>query len=483
MTDVLCRLDTFFGICYNYLKTSQSTGEINLKIKDMTKGSPTKLMLGFAIPVAITNLGQQFYQIADAAIVGRGIGAHALAAVGCTDWTYWVVLWSISAMTQGFATFVSRYFGKRDYKMMNKSITMSSLLALIVALIFTVLGIFLAEPILTLLKTPDDILPDAVTYLTTMLAGTVIVTGYNLTAAILRAFGDGRSPLTAMIAAAVMNILLDLVFIMVLQLGVFGAAIASVISQTAAFIICASRILKIGCVKLDREAWMPDMRVIIRLGTFAIPLAAQYVVINVGGMIVQSTVNLQGAAFIAGYTAVSKLYGILESTAISFGAAFTTFVSQNFGAGNFKRIRKSVATCIVLAITAALIIMAIVLPLSGILPQFFINKAEEGTAEALAVGTHYLINMTLFLPVLYLIYVYRSNFQSIGDSFWSMLSGFGESAVRILMAKLFIMWLGTNVLFFVEPFSWIAALLFVMVPYYICRGKTLPKNDIKNRIF
>lgn len=450
-----------------------------MKITDMTRGNPIKLMLAFALPVIITNLGQQFYMIADAAIVGRGIGVDALAAVGCTDWTYWVVLWSVGAMTQGFATFVSRYFGKQDYKMMNRSIAVSAVLSLVIAAVFTVLGLILAKPILILLETPETILSDAVTYLTTMLAGTVVITGYNLTAAILRAFGDGRSPLIAMVIAAVLNILLDLLFVMVFKMGVFGAALASVISQTVALVFCTVKIFRIECVRLDRSAWAFDRELLFRIGTFGLPLALQYAAINIGGMLVQSTINLQGAGFIAGYTATCKLYGILESTAISLGASFTTFVSQNFGAGNYKRVRRGVLTCFVIAVCASLIIMLIVLPLSGVLPRFFIDKTEAGAAEALEVGAHYLFNMTLFLPVLYLVYVYRSHFQSIGDSLWSMISGFAESGIRIVMAKLFITWLGTEVLFFIEPFAWIAAWLFVMVPYYICRNKRLPKEDRK----
>lgn len=434
-------------------------------------------MLGFAIPIIFTNLGQQLYMIVDAAIVGRGVGMNALAAVGCTDWTYWVILWSVSVMTQGFATFVSRYFGKQDYKMMNKAITMSAVLSLIIAIFFTVIGLIFAKPILCLLDTPPHILDDAVMYLSTMISGTVIVTGYNLAAAVLRAFGDGKSPLSAMVIAALLNIILDLIFVMVFRLGVFGAAIASLISQAVALLFCVTKIYRINCVKLDRKAWMLDFKLLWQLLIFGLPLAVQYIVINVGGMIIQSTVNLQGSEFIAGYTAVSKLYGILESSAIALGASFTTFASQNFGAGNHKRVRRGLKDAFVLAVAASLVIMAFVIPTRNILLQLFIDIGEEGAVEALAVGSRYLINMALCLPILYLVYVYRSNFQSIGDSFWSMISGFGESAVRILMAKLIIVYLGGGVLFFIEPFSWLAALLFVMVPYYFCRRKLLGRTD------
>jgi len=434
-------------------------------------------MLLFALPVILTNLGQQFYMIADAAIVGRGIGVDALAAVGCTDWTYWVILWSVSVMTQGFATFVSRYFGKQDVRMINRSITMSALLSLMIALFFTVLGLSVSRPVLLLLDTPAHILDDALIYLNTMIAGTLIVTGYNLTSAILRAFGDSRTPLVAMIIAAGLNILLDLLFILVFPFGVFGAAFASVLSQAVSFVFCVLKIRRIDCVRLTREYWKPDRKLMGQIFRFGFPLAIQYMAINIGGMFIQSTVNLQGSSFIAGYTSVSKLYGLLESTAIALGAAFTTFTSQNFGAGDYKRVRRGLGTSLILALSASALIMAVVLPLSGILPQFFLDKNAGNTAEALAVGTHYLVNMVFFLPVLYLVYVYRGNFQSIGDSFWSMISGFGESAVRILMAKLFYFLWGSEVLFFIEPFAWLAALLFVMVPYYFCRGKILSKPE------
>lgn len=444
-----------------------------MKTTDMTRGNPAKLMLQFAFPVILTNLGQQLYMIVDAAIVGRGVGVDALAAVGCTDWTYWVILWAVSVMTQGFATFVARYFGKQDEKMVNKSIAMSALLTLMIAAAFTAAGLIFARPVLVLLETPAHILDDATTYLSTMIAGTLIVAGYNLAAAVLRAFGDGRTPLVAMIVAAALNIVLDVIMVMVFQWGVFGAALASVLSQMVAMLFCVVRILKIECVKLNREAWRWDGKLFTQLLLFGLPLAIQYVTINIGGMVVQSTINLQGSSFIAGYTAVSKLYGMLESTAISMGAAFTTFVSQNFGAGNYQRVRKGVRTCVYLA----LVIMALVLPLRTILPQLFIDAAEAGATEALAVSVRYLTIMVLWLPVLYMVYVYRSQLQSMGDSMWSMISGFGEAAVRVLMGKAVVVWLGSGALFYVEPFSWLTAGLFVLIPYYCFRNKMLPAED------
>lgn len=445
------------------------------QVTNMTRGNPYKLMLKFVGPVVLTNLGQQLYQLVDAAIVGRGVGVDAFAAVGCTDWTYWMVMWSVSVMTQGFATFVSRYFGKQDKAMTNKAITTSVYLSLIIAAIFTVAGVLLARPILELLRTPteNDIMKNAVIYLTTMISGIVIVAFYNLTAAILRAFGDSKSPLIAMVIAAVLNVLLDLLFVMVFRWGVFGAAFASVLSQTVAFAFCTMKIRKIDYVQLDKKAWAWDGKLAGEILRFGLPLAIQYVIIHLGGMIVQSTINDQGGSFVAGYTAVNKLYGLLECTAISLGAAFTTYASQNFGAGNFKRVRRGVNVAMVLAVGVATVLLLAVLPLRRLLPQIFIDLSEPGAPEAIDVAARYLTNMILSLPVLYLVYVHRNNLQAIGIASWSLVSGIAEAVSRVVMAKLCLPFTGVEILFYVEPVAWLMAWLFVLVPYYFYQKKLL----------
>lgn len=449
------------------------------RVTDMTQGKPAKLMLTFAIPVIFTNLGQQFYQIVDAAIVGRGVGVNALAAVGCTDWTYWLILWSMSVMTAGFATFVSRFFGSQEYVRMNRSIVISSVLSAAIALILTIAGILAARPLLVLMGTPDNILHDATVYLCTMIAGTLIMTAYNLTASILRSFGDGRSPLIAMIIAAAMNIALDLLFVMVFHLGVFGAALASVLSQLFAFLYCLYKIHCIEYVKLDKEALTWDWKLAGEILAFGLPLAIQYIIIQIGGMIVQSTINAQGSSFIAGYTAVNKLYGLLECSAIALGNAFTTFASQNYGAGNYARVRKGVNTSIFLAIGTSLVLMAFVLPLNRLLPRLFMDVSEAGAAQALDVAARYLLYMTLSMPILYMVYVHRCNLQAIGISSWSLVSGIAEALSRVIMAKLVFSWAGVTILFFVEPVAWLFAWLFVLFPYYCYQKKRLPVSGKK----
>lgn len=436
---------------------------------DMTveNRSPGKLILGFSLPLIITNMGQQLYMIVDAAIVGRGVGVKALAAVGAADWIYWLILWTIIGLTNGFSVFVSRYFGDKNYREMNKVIAMSTLLCVFIGVFLTVVGIVFAKPVLQALDTPGDVIDMSTVYLITMISGTLVVAAYNLASSILRALGDGKTPLMAMIIAALLNVGLDILFVIAFEWGVFGAAFASVLSQFVSFLYCCVQIKRTECIKFDKQIWHFDFKLVKKLIAFSVPLSMQFMVIAVGGIILQSTINMQGSYFVAGYTAVNKLYGLIECTAISLGTAFTTFFAQNLGAGKIQRVKQGVKTGIKFCLVASLIISSIILVFGKFLLMLFLDVSKEGGSFALSIGWKYLWIMALCLAILYIIYVYRSVLQAAEISVWSMISGFGELFVRVVMGKVVILWLGLETLFFIEPVAWVAALLFVMIPYYV----------------
>ncbi len=440
---------------------------------DMTVGKPSVLILKLAFPLIITNIGQQLYMIVDAAVVGRGVGVKALAAVGAADWTYWLILWAVVGLAQGFATFVSRDFGRKDFETLNKTIAMSVVLTVLVSIILTVIGLLLTKPILTFLDTPADILQNATVYLLTMISGTLVVSLYNLAASILRAFGDGKSPLVAMVIAGVLNVGLDLLFVLVFRWGVFGAAFASVLAQLFSFIYCVVQLWRIEYVHLSRKDFQADFSMIKEMMLFGIPLSLQFAIIAISGIIIQSTINLQGSIFVAGYTAVNKMYGLLECTAISLGFSFTTYFAQNYGAGRKDRVLKGVRDGFWLAVFFAIIVMVIMLLFGQNILQLFLSKAEEGGAEALGIAWRYLFNMSVCLILLYVIYVYRNLLQAIGTSVWSMVSGMLEFVARVLMGKVVVLWLGVEALFYVEPIAWLGAFLPVVIPYYLLRKKYL----------
>ena len=450
------------------------------KVINMTSGSPSKLILTFAFPAIITNIGQQLYLNVDTAIVGRGVGVSALAAVGCTGWIYGLILWFIMALTTAFSTFVSRYFGMNDKNAVNRCLALSSVLSLIIGVILTVLGIVTARPLLEIMNTPSDIIKDAENYLYIMVSGTVILMGYNLTSAILRAFGDSRSPLVAMIISAILNIVLDLIFVMVFKWGVSGAAIASVISQLVSFLYSFIVILKIDFVEIKKEHFNPDFALIKSMLFFSLPIGFQNAILSVGGMVLQATVNLEGSIFIAGYTATNRLYGMFECTAIALGSAITTFMSQNFGANKPERLRRGFKTSFVIVVVFSIVVALFMLLSGKFLLSIFIDPEEAGALTSLAIAYKYLFIMLLSLPILYLIYLYRSTLQAIGNAFWSMLSGVAEFVVRVLFATIIYDTFSTECIYYVESSAWIGALLVLIIPahYYLKRIETLYSNSL-----
>ena len=439
----------------------------------MTKGSPMRLLLAFSLPLLLTNLGQQLYIIVDAAIVGRGIGVKALAAIGASDWTYWMLIWTIMGLTQGFGTFVSRAFGEKDFAKMNRCIAMSTILSIALGAILTVAGIATARPLLATLKTPADIIDDAVLYLISMMAGILIVTLYNIAASVLRAFGNGRHPLYAMVIAAVLNIVLDLIFVIAFGWGLIGAAIASVISQFISFLYCLRQLRKISYIKMTRKTWFPDMPMLVNLTRFGIPIALLYIIIAAGGIALQAAVNQQGSLFVAGFTATNKLYGLLECAAISLGLAIATFTAQNFGAGDKARVRKGVRTGLMLSILASFAVSALTIPGGKCLLQAFIDPMVADGTQALAIAERYLFFMSAFLSILFPIHIYRNALQSLGDSVWPMLSGVAETILRIAVGFVIVSFAMPQLLFYAEPAAWFCALVVSAVPYYWYRHRLL----------
>nr|WP_314466046.1 MATE family efflux transporter [uncultured Clostridium sp.] len=427
------------------------------RVKDMTQGKPAKLILFLTFPLILGNWGQQLYMIADAAIVGRGIGVKALAAIGATDWTYWLILWVIQALTQGFATCVAHHLGEANQEKLKKTVTMSVLLCLIIGIILTIIGLTIAYPVLSLLRTPGDIYDGAVSYLCTMYLGTLIVMAYNMAAAILRALGNGKSPLVAVVIAGIINIILDLLFVMVFRWGIMGAAAATLIAQLFAFMHCLYVMRKVEMLQMNKKDWKPDWIVIGELCSMGLPLALQHVVIVIGGMILQSSINNQGFVFVAGFTATNKVYGLMESSAFSLGYAATTYIAQNYGAGLHERIHKGMKSIVIIAVLMSFVVSATMILGGKYILQLFVSTSEVGASEVLQIAYRYLVTMCSLLTFLYLLHGCRSLLQGLGNAVVPMISGFLEFAIRVIVSVELIRIWGPPVIFFAEPLAWIGA--------------------------
>lgn len=427
------------------------------RVKDMTSGKPAKLLLLFSFPLILGNLGQQLYMIVDAIIVGQGVGVEGLAAVGATDWTYWLALWVIQGTTQGFGILIAQYFGEGSREKMRKAIAMSIGLCAGTGVLLTGICLLIARPMLRLLQTPENIFNGASAYLLTMFAGILIVMAYNMAASVLRALGDGRTPLIAIVMAAVTNIALDLLFVFGFHWGVVGAAAATVIAQFIAFLYCFVVLRRMELVKLQRKDWHVDRMMIKRLFSLALPLVLQSILIAAGGMVLQSAINRQGFLFLAGFTATNKVYGLLESSAISLGYAMTTYVAQNYGAGLQQRIRQGVKSGVGIAVLFSVGVTILMILGGKPILSLFIDTSSSNAPKVLEIAYQYLFIMSCLLCALYLLYVFRSTLQGMGNTIIPMLSGLMEFLARVCAALIGARIWGETVLFFAEPGAWIAA--------------------------
>ncbi len=447
------------------------------RMKNMTEGAPGKLIFSFALPLMMGNVFQQLYTVVDTMVVGKYLGVGALAALGASDWLNWMMLGIIQGFTQGFAILMAQEFGAGQYGRLRSVIGNSAVLSVIFSLLLLISGQIFVRPVLLLLQTPGDILPDALLYLRIMFFGIPVVMAYNLLACILRSLGDGKTPLQAMVVASVINIALDLLFVMGFQWGIAGAAAATLIAQLVSGLFCLYHIAKLELLRFRAEDFQPEPKLFSKLLGLGFPMAFQNCIIAVGGMIVQSVVNGFGVIFIAGFTATNKLYGILEIAATSYGYAMITYVGQNLGAGRYSRIRRGMRAALVIAAVTSVLIAAVMLTAGKVILGWFIS-GEPGVAEqTLAVAWFYLAVMSVFLPVLYLLHVVRSAIQGMGNTLLPMVSGIVEFLMRTLTALLLPIAVGETGIFFAEIAAWAGADVVLVLSYFVVSGKYLRRED------
>ena len=413
-------------------------------MKNLTTGHPLKLIFFFALPLMFGNFLQQLYIMVDTMIVGRFVGVDALASIGGADWINWAILGLLMGFTQGFSIRVSNCLGANDEKGMEKSIAMSYLSCFVIAILVIIFSQIIIEPLLKLLNTPSHTIQGSITYLRIMSGGALIVIFYNCFSSILRAIGDSRTPLIAMLIAACLNVILDLLFVCIFHQGIAGAAIATLISQLFAATFCYFKIRKELPFKIKKESFQIDQKLIV----------------------LQSVVNGFGFLFIAGYTATNKLYGILEVVAISFGYAITTFVSQNYGAKKYQRMKSGVFQANILSVFISIVIMIVILFFGKKVLLLFISTTPKQTQIVLKYAYDYLFTMAVCLPVLYILYSYRSALQGMENTIIPMVSGIVELITRVSAALILPHYMGVYGIYLAEVLAWTAAAIMLYIFYY-----------------
>ena len=442
------------------------------KVKNMTSGSPVKLIMAFAVPLMLGNIFQQLYTMVDTMVVGQIVGVEALAALGAADWLVWLVLGLASGMTQGFSILVSQYYGADNLEKLRKAVALSYVLTGILAVVVLAVSQLVVHRVMLFLNTPADIIDMSMLYLRIVFCGIPVIAAYNILAAVLRAMGNSRSPLTAMIVAALINVCLDLLFVAVLGWGIAGAAAATVIAQGFSAVYCFGVLRKLDILSLTKKDFRPDAGLSGRLLQLGAPIAVQNMIISIGGLVVQYVVNGFGFLFVAGFTATNKLYGLLELAAISYGYAITTYVGQNLGAGEIRRIKKGITSGTVMAVITSLAVgIIMVIAGRGILSLFVSGEPEQVT-QVLNIAYKYLFIMSVCLWVLYLLYVFRSAIQGLGNTVIPLISGIVEFMMRIGAALLLPRWIGQNGIFYAEISAWTGAAVLLGVSCFSMMRRT-----------
>ena len=439
---------------------------------NMTKGNPLRLMAAFALPLMLGNAFQQFYTVTDTAIVGRGVGMDALAALGTVDWLTWMMIGIAQGLTQGFSVPMAMQYGRGDHGELRRTIGYSVRLSAVIALICLVFSEMMLPLFLSFLRVPAELKGMASLYAGIIFGGIPAIVFYNLTASVLRAVGDSKTPLAAMIAASVVNIGLDLLTVFVFHWGIAGAAGATVFSQLLSGAICAAKIARSPVLRFTKDDMRRDPALGKSLLGFGLPIAMQNTIIAVGGITIQSVVNGFSISFIAGFTATNKLYGIFEICALSYGCAVMTYVGQNYGAGLTERIRKGMRSALLLAVLTSVVIGGVMIAVGRPVTAFFI-EAEDPLVAAAAADTayRYLFTMAVCLPVLYLIFVYRSALEGMGNTLVPLLSSVLELFLRVGLASYIGATGWENGIFLAEVSAWFGAAAILSTAYYISASR------------
>ena len=454
---------------------------MSMQIRDMTKGNTTKLLIEFAVPMLIGNIFQQVYSLVDSAIVGKFISPEALGAVGSTGSISFLFFSLCIGVGSGSGIVASKYFGAKDDKNVKRVVINSAYIMLIASFLMGILGFFLAGPVLRLLNTPADIYGMAKLYLKIMCIGIPMVGMYNYGSSILRALGDSRTPLKFLIFSCFVNTILDLLFVCAFHMGVFGAALATVISQVLSAVTCLLYSYKTNeYFRVEKELRSVSPSIIwecIRLGSM---LALQMGMIAVSCIALQRYVNGFGSVVVAAFTATGRIEQIIQQPYNSLGMAISTHAGQNLGAGNNRRIREGFSKGVLIALIFSLIMLPVMQFAGEGIISIFVDPDVENGAEVIRLGATALRITSVFYFALGTIYVSRGVLNGIGDAAFAFINGGVEMFGRIVFPFVLAAFTGFGVwgIWLSAGLTWFISGLFAVIRYYAKLRHNVPAVSV-----
>ncbi len=441
--------------------------------RDMTNGSPMKLILGFSVPLLFGFLFQQFYSLVDTVIVGRFLGTENLAAVGATGSVNFLVIGFCMGVCSGFSIPVSHKFGAGDHSGMRRVVANCVWLSAAFAVVMTVLMAVFCRQILIAMRTPDNILEASYSYISVIFLGIPVTFLYNMTSGVIRALGDSRTPVIFLVMSSFLNVGLDLFFIVSLSWGVQGAAWATVISQGVSGLCCLLFIMKkFEILRIRREEWALNRHLCGSLCAMGVPMGLQYTITAIGSVVLQSATNTLGSNAVAAVTVAGRIYNFLACPFDAFGSTMATFGGQNVGAGKLERLGKGLRSCVMLGAGYSVIALLVAVFFGRPLATLFLDVSETAIIDSVRM---FLICNTLFFFPLALVNIIRFLIQGMGFSAFAILAGVFEMIARAAAGFILVPVLGFVGVCFGSPSAWILADAFLIPAYFHVR-KVLEKR-------
>lgn len=436
----------------------------------MTEGSPVKLILAFSAPLLLGNIFQQLYNLVDSTVVGRFVGANALAAVGAPGTIMALTLCLCFGLTNGAGIIIAQCFGAKNYNQLKATIGALICIISITALVLMIIGIAGAPFFLRLVSTPDEIINDAVLYMRIVMIGTPFSMAYNGASAILRNMGDSKTPLLMLMLSSFLNIVLDLIFVLAFGMAVMGVGIATVISQAVSAAACLIYMRRYkNELHLDGLKIRFNRRCAKQIFKTGVPTALQSCMISLGTLSVQRLINSFGTQAVAAYTASTKIDSVAIMVVVTMGMSLAVYSGQNMGAGKVDRIKSGLYKTLALVLTYCVIMAVVMIFFGNNLLRIFLDPSEAG--EAVSIGTQYLRIIGIAYFMAGIMRCYLNVVHGTGDVNISMLTGLAELAFRIIASYILVKPLGLTGLWIAIPISWGCGSLIPVIRYYSGKWK------------
>ena len=424
------------------------------KIIDFTTGSPAKLILSFYWPLLMTSMLQQLYNFVDVMIVGKGLGDNAFASVGNMGSIFFLIVGFSFGLANGFGVLIAQSFGAKDHEQLKHRFAGTIQLSIVMAVILTFLSVTFLPTALRLMNTDEVLMKNCLIYGYIVFGAISISICYNVSAAILRALGDSRTPLKAIIISSVINLALDSFFILVLHSGVEGAAVATVISQITSSIICIRRLRSIEMIRIDASYFKNEAKIYIDLFANGLPMAFMNSITAIGCMVVQHNVNNYGPVYTTAYSACSKYMNLFMNPACTAGNAMSAYTSQNYGAKEYNRIKDGLKVCLSISLITYLLLGSLMVFIPRQLASILISGEES-----IKLVCEYLPICGIAIIVVDVLFVVRCGVQGMGHPVPPMWSGVLEMVLRITVIYALMSRLGFMSVAYAEISAWVGALI------------------------